>query len=68
MNRGSPRERHSFRCNRPGFNEAPIHESGKYTRPGRPPCGRNSFNEAPIHESGKYAVGMSEDATDALLQ
>ena len=36
-----------------GFNEAPIHESGKCR--GRPQrlLRASSFNEAPIHESGK---------------
>ena len=36
------------------FNEAPIHESGKWrgsTRRG--PRSASRFNEAPIHESGK---------------
>ena len=36
------------------FNEAPIHESGKWrgSKRSRRPVAR--FNEAPIHESGKY--------------
>ena len=36
-----------------GFNEAPIHESGKSFSPRRPAPGNTCFNEAPIHESGK---------------
>ena len=38
-----------------GFNEAPIHESGK-SEQGRclPAKQRYRFNEAPIHESGKW--------------
>ena len=35
------------------FNEAPIHESGKYGRITSATDGASSFNEAPIHESGK---------------
>ena len=30
MNRGSPEPRGSASADRAGFNEAPIHESGKY--------------------------------------
>ena len=53
MNRGSARGHHHSGGLSQGFNEAPIHESGKFA--GRsdsrlPPC---CFNEAPIHESGK---------------
>ena len=56
MNRGST-ETSAERLQRPpAFNEAPIHESGKYewridpsSYPGY------AFNEAPIHESGKCA-------------
>ena len=35
------------------FNEAPIHESGKYVRSGFEKRTGPGFNEAPIHESGK---------------
>ena len=57
MNRGSVVDvymRGRLAC---GFNEAPIHESGKscettHTRS----RWRAGFNEAPIHESGKYGV------------
>ena len=55
MNRGSPRNRRSTTGLAGSFNEAPIHESGKFVSGvvdlrRRSPC----FNEAPIHESGKY--------------
>ena len=53
MNRGS-RERvmgESVRSVR--FNEAPIHESGKFRFRARKSPIFSSFNEAPIHESGK---------------
>ena len=54
MNRGSRGHRAWSSGQSDGFNEAPIHESGKladceYHRPMA-----TSFNEAPIHESGKY--------------
>ena len=53
MNRGSVRP-----SRRPGkrycsFNEAPIHESGKFCFGMRATGKRCGFNEAPIHESGK---------------
>ena len=54
MNRGSARGEGRDGGDRPRFNEAPIHESGKLARPrrtSRPSSTR--FNEAPIHESGK---------------
>ena len=37
----------------PCFNEAPIHESGKYGLGAWPRPRARRFNEAPIHESGK---------------
>ena len=52
MNRGS----FAARCDPPscsGFNEAPIHESGKDTMPIVCFDRGEGFNEAPIHESGK---------------
>ena len=53
MNRGSRSNLALVNVAQQGFNEAPIHESGKW-RPVRPPCQQaSSFNEAPIHESGK---------------
>ena len=53
MNRGSSTTVSSGFEKNFRFNEAPIHESGKwYVFTPRPP-GRPGFNEAPIHESGK---------------
>ena len=54
MNRGSAVFAGMRIQGKPGFNEAPIHESGK-SRSHRPdvPMG-TGFNEAPIHESGKF--------------
>ena len=39
------------------FNEAPIHESGKFSSLERGNTGNARFNEAPIHESGKSSEG-----------
>ena len=36
-----------------GFNEAPIHESGKSAHRTNWSTNASGFNEAPIHESGK---------------
>ena len=53
MNRGRARVRTRAAASSLGFNEAPIHESGKGIV-GRPLADRmGGFNEAPIHESGK---------------
>ena len=53
MNRGSlPMHTRTMSRNL-GFNEAPIHESGKFNRPRTALVVRAGFNEAPIHESGK---------------
>ena len=55
MNRGSLPKRHRKRVSNRCFNEAPIHESGKYGAPVASRSGsKHRFNEAPIHESGKY--------------
>ena len=54
MNRGSSGGRRHLARRRQGFNEAPIHESGKSE--GRLRVSSRlarRFNEAPIHESGK---------------
>ena len=40
------------------FNEAPIHESGKFAESARPASSRTGFNEAPIHESGKFRAEL----------
>ena len=54
MNRGSASIRPRNGARTKGFNEAPIHESGKF-REVLDGCGGDArFNEAPIHESGKY--------------
>ena len=53
MNRGSVGGSNTSNASRPGFNEAPIHESGKSKSLGYRCIGTYSFNEAPIHESGK---------------
>ena len=39
----------------PGFNEAPIHESGKCLSDRQINLRHTGFNEAPIHESGKFS-------------
>ena len=54
MNRGSGDVLTSMENCTSSFNEAPIHESGKFHRPaGRIGARHRRFNEAPIHESGK---------------
>ena len=63
MNRGSAGDGEAFTGIRVRFNEAPIHESGKFHPVrvfGRPQRG---FNEAPIHESGKSARFSPKRAT-----
>ena len=54
MNRGStsPFRRSGTRIL--GFNEAPIHESGKSYSLRLAGLASYRFNEAPIHESGKF--------------
>ena len=54
MNRGRARITGGAVSAMTGFNEAPIHESGKVSaRVLRGTCFAVGFNEAPIHESGK---------------
>ena len=53
MNRGSRLLGRPGRPAEPRFNEAPIHESGKFKHARRSKHQRYRFNEAPIHESGK---------------
>ena len=53
MNRGSAAARRQRRMARIAFNEAPIHESGKWQRVVTGSSQERPFNEAPIHESGK---------------
>ena len=55
MNRGSYGPSSPPRAADVRFNEAPIHESGKWRRVGRVKLHSAGFNEAPIHESGKFA-------------
>ena len=59
MNRGSSVETPSSKLIANGFNEAPIHESGKYERQRKEDAELKSFNEAPIHESGKCCNSSS---------
>ena len=54
MNRGSPTKTDEIDVVKSGFNEAPIHESGKCPGAGARGRCRTGFNEAPIHESGKW--------------
>ena len=53
MNRGSMRRPLVTFSIRSSFNEAPIHESGKYVELRSVKGHVLGFNEAPIHESGK---------------
>ena len=53
MNRGSAQNGSSDVRRDSRFNEAPIHESGKWTCGSSKRSRRQCFNEAPIHESGK---------------
>ena len=54
MNRGSRGKRVHLPAAEAGFNEAPIHESGKCGQERMTAPRARSFNEAPIHESGKF--------------
>ena len=53
MNRGSKATTLMVIFVPPSFNEAPIHESGKFDKGAGVPRRTECFNEAPIHESGK---------------
>ena len=55
MNRGSAEAQRSGRQEAGPFNEAPIHESGKWPSGSSSRPNPNPFNEAPIHESGKFS-------------
>ena len=57
MNRGSPHRVAEEAARADRFNEAPIHESGKWSRRGTSASTTICFNEAPIHESGKCDCG-----------
>ena len=54
MNRGSDRDAGNGHDGHRGFNEAPIHESGKSALVRFSRAANCRFNEAPIHESGKF--------------
>ena len=54
MNRGSGRRSAETAGVPDGFNEAPIHESGKSSTRTSSRRTTPRFNEAPIHESGKF--------------
>ena len=54
MNRGSTIRNTERKPKPSGFNEAPIHESGKYRDRRAARRDGSRFNEAPIHESGKF--------------
>ena len=68
MNRGSIDR--SARVSPPssGFNEAPIHESGKCSSESSIRPVHERFNEAPIHESGKCPMSLRSSLRDAWLQ
>ena len=68
MNRGSPDFAPRGSCAAHGFNEAPIHESGKSALPWGARHGCSRFNEAPIHESGKSGISRVSISNVAWLQ
>ena len=68
MNRGSIPSPSRRKSHHAGFNEAPIHESGKFRYTVTDANGQASFNEAPIHESGKSEVEVRRQAKEDVLQ
>ena len=68
MNRGSYAKRIASNHGISGFNEAPIHESGKWGRTGIHLPTWTRFNEAPIHESGKCGLQRGGLITWQTLQ
>ena len=67
MNRGSPVDPLQAAYQTAGFNEAPIHESGKYYTERLRRRREKRFNEAPIHESGKLVIAaVAYSKTDTL--
>ena len=68
MNRGSNAPPNGLRQAKVGFNEAPIHESGKFQSWIGCWAERNRFNEAPIHESGKLRQWAGWRIRDSALQ
>ena len=59
MNRGSTTALPASSPQPDRFNEAPIHESGKWAGPGAGHPMGFRFNEAPIHESGKLQIAKT---------
>ena len=69
MNRGSLDVQPDPQAPAQGFNEAPIHESGKCGRARERVMGKSvRFNEAPIHESGKFPIPVEPNRSDFELQ
>ena len=68
MNRGSAALTSPEPSQGLGFNEAPIHESGKSCSGGTRCAWLDCFNEAPIHESGKSLPLANACARAARLQ
>ena len=67
MNRGSQILVFSGRTGDRSFNEAPIHESGKFIDLIVLALAIGGFNEAPIHESGKCSqFGLTPSRVGAL--
>ena len=64
MNRGSKVRAQMSRLVAAGFNEAPIHESGKSPARYDPLAKPLRFNEAPIHESGKYPSPVLQESRE----
>ena len=58
MNRGSGLDWRHDEIRIRGFNEAPIHESGKSVHDVVREHTKYGFNEAPIHESGKLSLAV----------
>ena len=70
MNRGSPLMTIASAMTVRRFNEAPIHESGKWTGTTILHSVGTRFNEAPIHESGKcgHATVLAVDRAQASMR
>ena len=68
MNRGSAQDAAGDTRAPASFNEAPIHESGKFRDPFLGADRALPFNEAPIHESGKWPGPSRGSPVDWPLQ
>ena len=68
MNRGSLGIERDHRASDSGFNEAPIHESGKCVGQSESRADLGCFNEAPIHESGKSGLMRPRSISNLRLQ